>query len=127
MDLILDTNALLALAEDAPGIAEVLDEAGVVAIPVVVLGEYRFGVLQSTRRRDYERWLDKSLPAYRILDISQETTRSYANLRVELKRGGTPIPSNDVWIAALCRQHGMFLVSRDRHFDRIRDLKRIVW
>jgi tRNA(fMet)-specific endonuclease VapC len=45
----------------------------------------------------------------------------------ELKRAGTPIPTNDLWIAALCRQHDLPLLSRDRHFDRVPGLRRIAW
>jgi tRNA(fMet)-specific endonuclease VapC len=127
VDLILDTNALSAVAEDAPGVARVLKVAASVAIPVVVLGEYRFGIAQSRRRSEYERWLESSLPAYRIFEIDQQTAVCYAELRVELKLAGGPIPSNDVWIGALCRQYNLPLLSRDRHFDRIRGLKRITW
>jgi tRNA(fMet)-specific endonuclease VapC len=125
--LILDTNALSAVADEAPGIAEVLGETDLIAIPVVVLGEYRFGVALSRRRLAYERWIEKSLSSYMVFDIDQETTTSYAELRVELKQRGTPIPSNDIWIAALCRQYGLPVLSRDRHFDRIRGLKRVEW
>jgi tRNA(fMet)-specific endonuclease VapC len=50
-----------------------------------------------------------------------------AAIRLELKRAGTPIPANDLWIAALCRQHAYNLLSRDRHFDRVSDLHRIGW
>jgi tRNA(fMet)-specific endonuclease VapC len=125
--LIVDTNALSAIADDQPGITEVLRAAHVVAIPVITLGEYRFGILQSRRRSDNERWLRESLPAYRILHITDETTIHYAEVRLELKRAGTPIPSNDLWIAALCRQYGMPVLSRDRHFDAVKNVRRIVW
>jgi tRNA(fMet)-specific endonuclease VapC len=125
--LIVDTNALSAIADDQPGIGEVLRGARVVAIPVITLGEYRFGILQSRRRSDNERWLRDSLPAYRILDISDETTLHYAELRLKLKRAGTPIPSNDLWIAALGRQYEMQILSRDRHFDAVEGIRRISW
>jgi tRNA(fMet)-specific endonuclease VapC len=125
--LIVDTNALSAIADDQPGISEVLRAARIVAIPVITLGEYRFGILQSRRRSDNERWLRDSLPAYRILDISDETTLHYAELRLELKHAGTPIPSNDLWIAALCRQHAMPVLSRDRHFEVVQGVRRIAW
>jgi tRNA(fMet)-specific endonuclease VapC len=48
-------------------------------------------------------------------------------VRVELKSAGTPIPSNDVWIAALCRQHRLPLLSRDRHFDGVPGIRRLAW
>ena len=76
-----------------------------VAIPVIVLGEYRFGIAQSRHQRDYERWLEEMLSVCSVLEASEQTAIWYAELRSRLKAAGTPIPSNDLWIAALCRQH----------------------
>ena len=75
----------------------------------------------------YERWLVEYLPKFRVLIVDEQTTTSYATVRGELKRAGTPIPSNDVWIAALCRQHCLPVLSRDRHFDLVPGLRRIDW
>src|SRR5450631_1212884 len=98
---------------------DVLERATLVAIPVIVLGEYGFGIAQSTRWNHYQKWLRENIPGFRILDITQETAEHYAGLRLELKRAGTPIPSNDVWIAALCREHRLPVLSLDRHFERV--------
>ena len=62
-----------------------------------------------------------------VLDIDEETTHSYAFIGLELKKKGKPIPTNDLWIAALCRQHSFPLLSRDRHFDFVSGLQRIDW
>lgn len=56
-----------------------------------------------------------------------QTLPFYADVRMELKKAGTPIPANDVWIAALARQHGMPILSRDRHFDKVRGIARQDW
>lgn len=72
----------------------------------------------------YERWLAEVIAACRVLAVDEGTAERYADVRDELKRGGRPIPGNDVWIAALARQHGMPLVSRDQHFDFVSGLKR---
>lgn len=125
--MILDTNGLSAVAEGDPALEPVLRKAAQVAVPVIVLGEYRYGISQSRDRSRYEQWLSKYLPTFRILDIDEQTTISYAAVRMELKKAGTPIPSNDVWIAALCRQHSLPIVSRDRHFDVVPGLKRLQW
>jgi tRNA(fMet)-specific endonuclease VapC len=125
--VILDTNGLSAIADGDPLLEPILDKASEVAIPVIVLGEYRYGIQQSRERQRYEKWLAASIRDFRILDIDEETTRFYATLRLELKKAGTPVPSNDAWIAALCRQHSLSLVSRDRHFDLIRGVRRIDW
>lgn len=127
MGLILDTNALSAVVDAQPGIAEALGREDVVAIPVIVLGEYRFGIAQARRPEQHERWLLESLPAYRVLDITADSARCYAEVRTELKIAGRPIPSNDLWIAALCRQYRMPVLSRDRHFDYVRGLRRLDW
>jgi predicted nucleic acid-binding protein len=125
--LILDTNALSAIAEGVPGAAKEFTRAGQVAIPVIVLGEYRFGIAQSRHKQEYERWLQEIVSVSRVLDITEETAVWYSRLRVQLKEGGTPIPSNDAWIAALCRQHTLPILSRDRHFDLIKGLQRLDW
>ena len=125
--MILDTNALSAIAEAEAGAVAEIENAGVVAIPVVVLGEFWFGIAQSRRRMEYERWINESLRVCKILDVSAETAARYAEVRTELKKAGTPIPSNDAWIAALCRQHGLPLLSRDTHFDVVKGIKRVGW
>ena len=125
--MILDTNALSAVADGNSALEPILRNAAEIAVPVIVLGEYRYGIRQSRDRQRYEQWLDESLPDYRVLDVDEGTAVSYAALRSELKRAGSPIPSNDVWIAALCRQHSLSLLSRDRHFDLVRGLERIDW
>jgi predicted nucleic acid-binding protein len=91
------------------------------------LGEYRFGIVQSRRRRDYEQWLGDMVSVSDVLAIDEETATCYAELRSHLKQAGTPIPCNDAWIAALCRQHGLAILSRDRHFDLIKGLRRLDW
>ena len=125
--MILDTNGLAALAEGEPALEPVLRGASQLAIPVIVLGEYRCGISQYRNRQQYEQWLKEHLQEFRILDIEDRTTLSYSAVRSELKKAGTPIPSNDVWIAALCRQHSLPLVSRDRHFDLVTGINRISW
>lgn len=125
--MILDTNGLSALAEGEPGLEPLLRRAAQVAIPVIVLGEYRYGISQSRNHIHYEQWLAEYLPSFRILDVDERTTIPYSAVRRELKKAGTPIPSNDVWIAALCRQHSLPLLSRDRHFDAVSGITRLDW
>jgi tRNA(fMet)-specific endonuclease VapC len=125
--VILDTNGLSALADGESTLEPILREAAEVALPVIVLGEFRYGIRQSRDRQRYEQWLTESLGNFRILDVDEATAASYATVRMELKKAGTPIPSNDVWIAALCRQHSLFLLSRDRHFDLVVGIRRVDW
>ena len=125
--MILDTNGLSALAEGESALEPILRKAGQICVPVIVLGEYRYGISQSRERVHYERWLAEYLPAFRVLEIEERTTIAYSTVRTELKKAGTPIPANDVWIAALCRQHSLPLLSRDRHFDAVSGITRIAW
>jgi tRNA(fMet)-specific endonuclease VapC len=62
-----------------------------------------------------------------VLDVNHETAGHYSAIGLELKKKGTPIPANDLWIAALCQQHALPLLSRDRHFDFVPRLQRLTW
>ena len=125
--MILDTNALSAAADNDSAVIALLARADQVAIPVIVLGEYRHGIAQSRNRASYESWLTGLLHDCMVLDINEPTTHHYAEITLELKRKGKPIPTNDLWIAALCRQYSTPLVSRDRHFDWVAGNKRVGW
>jgi len=125
--LIVDTNALSALADENLPIITILSQAADIDLPVVTLGEYRYGISQSRYKSRYSSWLDGLIRDCRVLDIDQETTSNYAEIRLELKKLGKPIPTNDLWIAALCRQHSLPLLSRDGHFDAVPGIKRTGW
>ena len=125
--MILDTNALSAAAERDPSAMDIVARAERLAVPVIVLGEYRLGIAQSRYRASYETWLRKWSSSVTVMEIDDETTHSYAIIGLELKKKGKPIPTNDLWIAALCRQHSLPLLSRDRHFDLVSGLRRMEW
>ena len=125
--MILDTDALSAAADDDPAIIALLGRADQIAIPVIALGEYRYGIAQSRHRASYAAWLKGLLHDCLVLDANEPTTHHYAEITLELKRKGKPIPTNDIWIAALCRQHSLPLLSRDRHFDLVPGVRRIGW
>ena len=125
--MILDTNALSAVADNEPAVVRIFSHAATIELPVIVLGEYRFGIAQSRRRNEYEKWLGELIAATRVLPVDDETSGYYAQIRAELKKAGLPIPSNDLWIAALSRQHRLPLMSQDQHFDAVQGLKRIGW
>ena len=125
--MILDTNALSAFVDGDPSVGDVLRRQVRAAIPVVVLGEFRYGIAQSKRRASYEAWLDSNLIHFDVLSVTDETAIAYAALRVTLKRTGRPIPANDAWIAALALQHRLPVLSRDEHFDVVPGLNRTRW
>ena len=125
--MILDTNGLSALADGDLTIEPILRQADGIALPVIVLGEYQYGIRQSRSRVRYERWLAEAITGFQVLSVDEGTADHYAEVREELKRRARPIPSNDLWIAALARQHRLPVLSRDRHFDFVPGLKRIGW
>jgi tRNA(fMet)-specific endonuclease VapC len=125
--VILDTNALSAFVDGDAGVGEILRRQARAAIPVIVLGEFRYGIAESRHRSAYEAWLESQLPHFDVLAVTDETAVAYAALRVSLRRSGRPIPANDAWIAALALQHRLPVLSRDQHFDAVPDLKRTSW
>jgi tRNA(fMet)-specific endonuclease VapC len=125
--LILDTNALSAAAEGDPAVIGILSDAHRLALPVVVIGEYRFGIEESRHSPQYKQWLESFIHDCQVLDVSNQTTHHYAAIGIKLRQVGTPIPTNDLWIAALCRQHHLPVLSRDRHFDAVVGLTRVSW
>lgn len=125
--MILDTNALSAWAEGSATVEAGLRSAERLVVPSIVLGEYYFGIRQSRYRRRYEDWLDRYLVLTEIVTVTQATAGIYADIRLELKRSGNPIPSNDTWIAALARQHAFPVLSNDNHFDLVEGIERIAF
>ena len=123
--MILDTNALSAWAEGHAAVESPLRRAQRLVVPSVVLGEYYFGIRQSRHRSRYEDWLARYLPLTEIAIVTSATADAYADIRLELRHRGTPIPPNDVWIAALARQHGLAVLSNDGHFDTVDGVRRI--
>ena len=125
--MILDTNALSAWAEGVATVEAPLRSARRLVVPSIVLGEYYFGIRQSKHRERYEDWLRRYLPLAEIAIVNHATAGVYADVRLELKRSGKPIPPNDALIAALARQHGLPVLSNDAHFDRVDGVQRIAF
>jgi predicted nucleic acid-binding protein len=124
--MILDTNALSAFADGDEALLDRLGGAEL-QVPVIVLGEYRYGIRRSKYRSEYERWLGEALSVLTPLPVVDETTFHYAALCDGLRNAGTPIPTNDAWIAALALEYGMAVVSRDQHFDLVTGVTRVGW
>jgi predicted nucleic acid-binding protein len=125
--VILDTNALSAFIDGDRAVGQRLADHGNASIPVIVLGEFRYGLAGSRHRAAYEAWLDEHLPDFDVLAVSTATAVVYAGVRVALKKRGSPIPANDVWICALAIEHRLPVLTRDVHFDAVPGLKRVGW
>lgn len=125
--MILDTNALSAWAEGDRSIEPLLRSATEVVIPVIVLGEFDYGIRLSRHYQRYADWLDASLNLVAIALIDRDVAHVYGAVLLELKQAGTPIPINDTWIAAIARHRQLPVVSRDGHFDAVPGLRRVSW
>lgn len=125
--MILDTNALSAWSEGLAAVKTFFRSADRIVVPSVVLGEYYSGIRQSRYRGRYEEWLRQYLPLTEIAAVTSATAHEYADICLELKRLGKPIPTNDAWIAALAREHSLPVLSNDTHFDVVDGVRRIAF
>jgi tRNA(fMet)-specific endonuclease VapC len=125
--LALDTNRYTDLARGVADVIEVAEFAEAIFLPFVVLAELRAGFSVGRHGSENERILRRFLAkdGVGVLYADEQTTHHYAALYRQLRRQGTPIPTNDLWIAALVLQHDLTLCDRDRHFDNLPQLSRI--
>lgn len=127
MRLAIDTNRYSDLCRGHPDVVEVVTHAEEVHVPLIVLAELRAGFICGSRREDNESHLTRFLNKERVQVLlpDQHTTFVYADLYAYLRRKGKPVPTNDLWIAALVVQHGLLLLDRDRDFDHLPQVPRI--
>jgi tRNA(fMet)-specific endonuclease VapC len=120
--LLVDTNIVIALFGGDPTAVERLEDKPALFLCVPVLGELRYGALASSRIEQNLGRLDEFSKTVAVLPCDSETAIYYSAIRFDLRRKGRPIPENDVWIAAIARQHRLTLLSRDSHFEEIEGL-----
>ncbi len=122
----IDTNTYVDFARGDQSVREQLEQADAIAVPFPVLGELRAGFAAGSRVTANERRLRQFLeqPGVGVLWAAETTTPAYASLFAYLRQRGTPIPINDLWIAALCLEHDFPLLTNDRHFDGLPQIPR---
>ena len=127
MRLALDTNRYSDLCRGVPDAVKAVEHAEAVFLPFVVLAELRAGFSVGTRGAENERTLRRFLmkPGVDVLYADEQTTQHYALAYRQLRQQGTPIPTNDLWIAALALQHSLVLCARDRHFNHLPQILRV--
>jgi len=125
--LALDTNRYVDLARGLEPTTALASRADVVYLPLLVLGELRAGFGLGRRAHENEQVLRRFLNkrGVEVLAPDELTTVAYASVFAQLRRQGTPIPTNDIWIAALVLQHGVLLHARDQHFDHLPQIPRV--
>jgi tRNA(fMet)-specific endonuclease VapC len=126
MRIVLDTNRYGDLFKRVPETVELVEAAEVVFMAFVVLAELRAGFAYGHRPLENERALRELLSRTGVhtLFADDQTTHHYAAIYRQLRMQGTPIPTNDMWLAALALQHNLILHDRDKHFDRLPQLVR---
>ncbi len=124
MKVALDTNAVTRFMQGDSACIQIVQSASRLAIPLFVLAELRAGFAASNRQTGNEANLQRFLnvPRVEVLLPDEGTASHYAHLFVQLKKQGTPIPTNDMWIAALALQHGLILCTVDSHFKHLAQL-----
>lgn len=125
--MILDTNAVSAISFGDAALAALLASTLRHHLPVIVIGEYEFGLAGSKRNKELKAWFNLLISESIVLEVDRQTAAHYGEISSVLKRSGAPIPANDLWIAALAIQHGLSIVSRDEHFDRVAGVHRVGW
>ncbi len=125
--MILDTNAVSAILAGDSSIRTIAEHASRLIIPAVVVGEYRYGITASRRQTELTAAFERLLLDVTFAPVDEPVTAQYAMIRRALKEAGTPIPENDVWIAATVRRYELPLLSRDAHFDVVRGIRRVGW
>ena len=120
----IDTNRLTDLFQGDQSLAQWLGSCEEVWIPLIVLGEIQAGFYGGSQQHRNQILLRNLLAktTVGVLLPGRQTAEHYARLFVQLKRAGTPIPDNDLWIAALVLEHDLILITRDRHFQHIPQL-----
>ena len=126
-DVLLDTTVAVAHLRGVVSVTQRLVEAQTRYLPTVALGELHYGLWRSVFRAENRAQLDHWLQVTVLLPISAATAECYGELKQQLALAGTPIPENDLWIAAVALEHGLPLATRDAHFLRVPGLTVLDW
>ena len=127
MRIAIDSNRYTDYCRGDDRAIEVLRSSTEVWVPLIVVGELRAGFAHGSRRPDNEKVLTRFLNSSRVRVVSpdEQTTHFYADVYAGLRKKGRPIPTNDLWIAAIVLQHDLVLFDRDRDFDHVDRLARV--
>jgi tRNA(fMet)-specific endonuclease VapC len=125
--VLLDTNIISALLKGDTLVADQIDNASEVYISSIVIGELFYGAEYSVKIEQNIANIKQLIATYNILNIDDETAMVYGKIKADLRKKGTPIPENDIWIASAAVQHKLKLSTRDKHFHQITGLKTLAW
>jgi predicted nucleic acid-binding protein len=117
----LDTSAYSRFRRGDADVARLIDEAEWIGVPAVVLGELRVGFRLGAQAERNEILLREFIanPVVQVLPVDGDISHQYADIAIELRRAGTPIPTNDMWIAATAAGAGAIVLTSDDHFSAV--------
>ncbi|MBI3328834.1 MAG: type II toxin-antitoxin system VapC family toxin [Nitrospinae bacterium] len=124
---LLDTNIVIAIFAKDAGVQQHLAEEIAVFVPSIVLGELYYGAYKSARVAANIARISEFAASNTVLVCGIATAQQYGQIKNGLRTKGRPIPENDIWIAAIAKQHQLTLVSRDAHFNDIEGLSVEAW
>ena len=120
--LLLDTSAVIAHFRNVDAVQAILEDAERICISATVLGELRYGAERSARPDHHHSVVDRYLSLVDLLPVDEETAVVYGQIKSDLAGSGSPIPDNDIWIAASALRHGLRLLAKDQHYLSIKKL-----
>jgi tRNA(fMet)-specific endonuclease VapC len=129
LKLVLDTNIYSDFAEGVPETVDFMAiQSKEIYLPSVVIGELSFGFMKGQRQKFNEKKLKQfiDLLNVEVINVNADVARKYAIIYLFLQKKGTKIPINDVWIAASCMEVGGTLLTRDRHFDVVDQIEKVI-
>ena len=125
--VLLDTNAYSQFMAGNEGVFEIIGESDTVYISIFVLAELLYGFKNGKKEKEntHDLKLFCTKPIVKIIEAGSDTAEVYSGIKLNLRKAGTPIPNNDIWIAAHAMETGSVLVTNDLHFDYVRGIRKI--
>jgi tRNA(fMet)-specific endonuclease VapC len=125
--VLLDSSVIVRHFRDAAALSGKLAAYEELYVPQTALGELYYGAFKSARPEENFAQIERFLVAADVLGTDNETARQYGKIAAQLARNGTPIPQNDIWIAAVAIQCGLPVATEDDHFRRVDGLSVLLW
>ena len=119
----LDTNIVIRLLKNDKAVINLLSHKSMTYLPVPVTAELLFAAQNSGRPKENLKTYNEFIDTCRVLNITRKTADRYSTVRLQLKQKGRPIPENDLWIAAVCIENNLPIITADAHFDNVEGLE----